>query len=46
MQKDPQSHAIILLLNFDTPSLQFKRLVRTAPGNLRKSADDLEEILL
>ena len=38
-----------LLLNFGAPSLQFKRLVRTAPENLRKSAksaDKLEEIVL
>src|SRR5262252_1132819 len=38
-----------LLLNFGVPSLQFKRLVRTAPENLRKSAksaDNLEEIVL
>jgi hypothetical protein len=38
-----------LLLNFGTPSLQFKRLVLTASGNLRKSAksaDNLEEIVL
>ena len=38
-----------LPLNFGAPSLQFKRLVRTASENLRKSAksaDDLEEILL
>jgi len=38
-----------LLLNFGAPSLQFKRLVRTASGNLResaKSADNLEEIVL
>jgi len=38
-----------LLLNFGTPSLQFKRLVRTASENLRKpakSADNLEEIVL
>jgi PD-(D/E)XK nuclease superfamily protein len=38
-----------LLLNFDAPSLQFKRLVRTASENLRKSAksaDNLEEITL
>ena len=38
-----------LLLNFGAPSLQFKRLVRTASENLRKSAksaDKLEEILL
>ena len=38
-----------LLLNFGAPSLQFKRLVRTASENLRKSAksaDNLEEIVL
>ncbi len=38
-----------LLLNFGAPSLQFKRLVRTASENLRKSAksaDELEEIVL
>ena len=38
-----------LLLNFGAPSLQFKRLVRTASENLRKSAksaDQLEEIVL
>jgi GxxExxY protein len=38
-----------LLLNFGAPSLQFKRLVLTASGNLRKSAksaDNLEEIVL
>jgi len=35
-----------LLLNFGAPSLQFKRLVRTASENLRKSADNLEEITL
>ena len=35
-----------LLLNFGAPSLQFKRLVRTASENLRKSADNLEEIIL
>ena len=38
-----------LLLNFGAPSLQFKRLVRTASENLRKSAksvDRLEEIVL
>jgi GxxExxY protein len=38
-----------LLLNFGAPSLQFKRLVLTASGNLRKSAksaDELEEIVL
>ena len=38
-----------LLLNFGSPSLQFKRLVRTASVNLRKSAksaDNLEEIVL
>ena len=38
-----------LLLNFGAPSLQFKRLVLTACGNLRKSAksaDNLEEMVL
>jgi GxxExxY protein len=38
-----------LLLNFGTSSLQFKRLVRTASENLRKSeksADELEEMIL
>src|SRR5436305_10721839 len=38
-----------LLLNFGAESLQFKRLVRTASENLRKSAksaDNLEEIVL
>jgi GxxExxY protein len=38
-----------LLLNFGSSSLQFKRLVRTASENLRKSAksaDNLEEIVL
>ncbi len=35
-----------LLLNFGAPSLQFKRLVRTASENLRKSADNLERIVL
>ena len=38
-----------LLLNFGAPSLQLKRLVLTASGNLRKSAksaDELEEIVL
>ena len=38
-----------LLLNFGAPSLQFKRLVLTASGNLRKSAksaDNLEEMVL
>ena len=38
-----------LLLNFGSASLQFKRLVRTGPENLRKSAesaDTLEEIVL
>jgi hypothetical protein len=38
-----------LLLNFGSPSLQFKRLVRTASENLRKSAksaDQLEEVVL
>ena len=38
-----------LLLNFGAPSLQFKRLVRTASENLcksAKSADNLEEIVL
>jgi GxxExxY protein len=38
-----------LLLNFGAPSLQFKRLVLTTSGNLRKSAksaDNLEEIVL
>jgi len=38
-----------LLLNFGAPSLQFKRLVRAASENLRKSAksaDELEEIIL
>ena len=35
-----------LLLNFGAPSLQFKRLIRTASENLRKSADNLEEIVL
>ena len=38
-----------LPLNFGAPSLQFKRLVRTASENLRKSAksaDNLEEIVL
>ena len=38
-----------LLLNFGAASLQFKRLVRTASQNLRKSAksaDNLEEIVL
>jgi GxxExxY protein len=35
-----------LLLNFGAPSLQFKRLVLTASDNLRKSADELEEIVL
>ena len=38
-----------LLLNFGAPSLQFKRLVRNASENLRKSAksaDKLEEIVL
>ena len=38
-----------LLLNFGSPSLQFKRLVRTASENLRKSAesaDPLKEIVL
>jgi GxxExxY protein len=38
-----------LLLNFGAPSLQFKRLVRIASENLRKSAksaDNLEEIVL
>ena len=38
-----------LLLNFGAPSLQFKRLVLTASGNLRKSAksaDNLQEMVL
>jgi len=35
-----------LLLNFGDPSLQFKRLVLTPSDNLRKSADNLEEIFL
>jgi GxxExxY protein len=35
-----------LLLNFGGPSLQFKRLVLTPSDNLRKSADNLEEIFL
>jgi GxxExxY protein len=35
-----------LLLNFGGPSLQFKRLVLTYSDNLRKSADNLEEIFL
>jgi GxxExxY protein len=38
-----------LLLNFGSPSLQFKRLVTTASENLRKSAksaDQLEEVVL
>jgi GxxExxY protein len=35
-----------LLLNFGGPSLQFKRLVLTHSDNLRKSADNLEEIFL
>ena len=38
-----------LLLNFGAPSLQFKRLVLTASGNLSKSAksaDNLEEMVL
>jgi GxxExxY protein len=38
-----------LLLNFGSPSLQFKRLVLTPSDNLRqsaKSADNLEEIVL
>jgi GxxExxY protein len=35
-----------LLLNFGAPSLHFKRLVRTPSENLRKSADELEEIVL
>ncbi len=35
-----------LLLNFGAPSLQFKRLVRTASENLRKSTDNLERIVL
>jgi len=35
-----------LLLTFGAASLQFKRLVRTAPENLRKSADNFEEIIL
>ena len=38
-----------LLLNFGSPSLQFKRLVRTASVNLSKSAesaDPLKEIVL
>ena len=38
-----------LLLNFGSRSLEFKRLVRTLPENLRqsaKSADNLQEIIL
>jgi GxxExxY protein len=38
-----------LLLNFGSRSLEFKRLVRTLPENLRqsaKSADNLQEITL
>jgi hypothetical protein len=38
-----------LLLNFGSPSVQFKRLVRNASENLRKSAesaDPLKEIVL
>jgi GxxExxY protein len=38
-----------LLLNFGSRSLEFKRLVRTIPENLRqsaKSADNLQEITL
>ncbi len=38
-----------LLLNFGSPSLEYKRLVRTTPENLRqsaKSADNLQEITL
>jgi GxxExxY protein len=38
-----------LLLNFGSPSLEYKRVVRTLPENLRqsaKSADDLQEITL
>ena len=35
-----------LLLNFGGPSLQFKGLVLTPSDNLRKSADNLEEIFL
>jgi GxxExxY protein len=38
-----------LLLNFGSPSVQFKRLVRNASENLRKSAesaDQLKEIVL
>jgi GxxExxY protein len=33
-----------LLLNFGAPSLQFKRLVRTASENLRKSAKSADKI--
>ncbi len=38
-----------LLLNFGSPSLEYKRLVRTLSENLRqsaKSADNLQEIIL
>ena len=38
-----------LLLNFGSPSLEYKRLVRTTSANLRqsaKSADNLQEITL
>ncbi len=38
-----------LLLNFGAPSLEYKRVVRTFPENLRqsaKSADNLQEITL
>ena len=35
-----------LLLHFGAPSLHFKRLILTFSDNLRKSADNLEEIFL
>ncbi len=35
-----------LLLNFGSPSLEYKRVVRTLPENLRQSANDLQEITL
>lgn len=35
-----------LLLNFGSPSLEYKRVVRTLPENLRQSANNLQEITL
>lgn len=35
-----------LLLNFGSPSLEYKRMVRSQPENLRPSADHLQNITL